>query len=69
MRVIQIRNIFRNDCTMDLECRYCSHIEEDKYAYNDVNYIHNVVPSRHCPSCGLNEAGIQKPKEEITTNN
>jgi len=48
---------------MDTQCEHCQHIDVDKHAYNDYNYIHNVVPDRHCPNCGLNAKG------ELKTNN
>ncbi len=67
MRVINIYDLCRNDCTMDCECEYCGKVEKDKYAYNDANYIHNVVPSRYCSSCGKNAKGEIKPIETDTT--
>lgn len=52
MKVINIYNIFRNDCTMDCECEHCGHVEVDNSAYNDNYYIKTVVPNRHCKNCG-----------------
>lgn len=60
MKVLNIRDIMRNDCTMDIQCEHCGHIEVDKSAYNDSNYIHNVVPDRYCPHCNLNAKGEPK---------
>lgn len=61
MTVIKIYDFHRNDCTMDCQCEHCGKVEVDKYAYNDSNYIHNVVPARFCPNCGLNTKRELKP--------
>lgn len=60
MFVTKIYNLFRNDCTMDTECEHCGNVSVDKYAYNDSNYIQNVVPDRHCENCGKNAKGETK---------
>ena len=61
MKVIKVYDLFRNDCTMDCECENCGHIHIDKSAYNDANYIQNVVPDRYCPKCHLNAKGEKEP--------
>lgn len=62
MQVINIRDLMRNDCTMDLQCDHCGHKQEDKSAYNDNYYIHTVVPvERYCKKCQKNAAGKTKP--------
>jgi hypothetical protein len=61
MKVIRIYDLMRNDCTMDTKCEHCGLIQVDKYAYNDNNYINNVVPKRYCPECGKNAKGELEP--------
>lgn|ERR1035437_1631654 len=64
MKVIAIKNLHRNDCDMDTQCEHCGHIEVDKHAYNDSNYIDNVVPERYCPKCKKNVKGeIEKERK------
>lgn len=65
MKVINITDIHRNDCTMDTQCEHCQHIDVDKHAYNDYNYIHKVVPDRYCPNCGLNAKGEKETKDSL----
>lgn len=60
MRVIEIKDIHRNDCTMILICEYCSKKYTDTSAYNDDNYIYNVIPNFHCKKCKLNSKGELK---------
>lgn len=58
MKVIRIRDMIRNDCTMDLECEHCGHEQEDRSAYDDRFYINAVVPKeRYCDKCKKNSAG------------
>jgi hypothetical protein len=57
MKVIAIKNLHRNDCDMDIQCEHCGAKETDTSAYNDHNYIHNVVPGFHCKKCGKNAKG------------
>lgn len=62
MKVTAIKNLMRNDCTMELECEHCGHEQDDKSAYNDNYYINNVVPAeRYCDKCKKNTAGNEKP--------
>lgn len=61
MKVIAIYDLFRNDCTMDTECEHCDNVDIDKHAYNDYNYVHNVVPDRYCSKCNKNAKGETKP--------
>lgn len=63
MKVTNIYNIYRNDCTMNTECEHCGNVEIDKYAYNDANYIHNVVPDRYCSRCGMKANGETKSEK------
>ncbi|GAC1661330.1 MAG: hypothetical protein NVS9B7_29290 [Flavisolibacter sp.] len=67
MKVIKIYDLHRNDCTMDCQCEHCGEIYKDTSAYNDYNYIFNVVPQMYCGKCDLNSKGIPKtPKNEPT---
>lgn len=73
MKVISTYNHVVNDCTMDCLCEFCGHIDVDKSAYNDDNYINNVVPERKCPSCGKSviehkDDLIKKPYGKIEFN-
>lgn len=62
MKVIKIYDLYRNDCTMDCQCEHCGHIDIDTGAYNDSNYVYNVVPSRFCSACDINSKGEKKIK-------
>lgn len=60
MKVLKAYDFHRNDCTMDIECEHCGHVDVAKSAYNDDYYRNKVVPDRHCPKCGKNSAGKTK---------
>ena len=51
LSVVRVYYMMRNDCTMDIKCSKCGHVEVDKYAYNDHYYVHTVVPARKCKNC------------------
>lgn len=67
MIFISAYDFMNNDCTMDTKCQHCGHIHKDTSAYNDAYYRNEVIPSRYCPSCGLNGKGETKPVEPKTT--
>lgn len=60
MYVIKAYDFFRNDCTMDLQCEHCGHMDTDKSAYNDEYFRNHVVPDRHCSKCGKDAGGMIK---------
>lgn len=57
MKVLKAYDFIRNDCTMDLECEHCGHIDIDKSAYNDEYFRNHVAPDRHCHKCGKDSVG------------
>lgn len=65
MKILRAYDFSNNDCTMDTECEHCGYVCKDKDAYNDHNYIYNVVPGRYCPHCHLKTNGEVNPKPMI----
>lgn len=68
MKVLEIYDQMRRDCSCYLECENCGNKETIENAYDDRNYWDNVIPNRNCERCGksTNELGL-KIKQRIET--
>ena len=59
MKLIEIISQRCNDFTGILQCEHCGSKKKLTTGYDD-NYHDNVIPSFHCPDCGMNRAGETK---------
>lgn len=57
MKLIEITSQHRNDFSGILQCEHCGSKKKITTGYDDANYHNNVIPSIHCPDCGMNRAG------------
>lgn len=60
MRIKEIISQHRRDFTAIYECEHCGH-EEKSHGYDDDNYHRNVIPAKHCGSCGKKAAESYRP--------
>lgn len=61
MHIVEVAWRNRNDFGFTAQCRHCKQLSKWSDGYADAFYQNNVFPARHCPDCGLNEAGETEP--------
>jgi hypothetical protein len=57
MHIAKVTFRHRNDFHFIAACRHCEKTSKWGDGYADSFYQQKVFPARHCPHCGLNEAG------------
>lgn len=67
MQVVKRYNQNRRDLTIDMECEGCGNTETDHSAYDDSNFWENVIPDKHCSSCGKSSNDMGNAPTSIHT--
>lgn len=60
MMIVEVLSQHRNDFRFICGCEHCGHKYRRGDGYADAYFCLAVVPSQHCPECGLNTYGEKR---------